>query len=271
MEITQKLNNSISDEEVSKYWNENASKWSEYVRKGWDLYREYFNNPAFFDFIGDLSGKTVLDAGCGEGYNTRILAKQGVNITGIDISEEQIKCARKLEKKDPYGIQYIKCSFSDLSIFNQSSFDVVVSFMALMDGPNYELAISEIFRVLRPGGNLIFSITHPCFITKGMEWLKDGDGNPSKLAISDYFTKNKWLEEWTFSKAPNTEDLVPFKVPRFPRTLSDYLNQIIDCGFVIRRLQEPRPSVQMCKEHSWLNRWRDHASLFFYIHAQKTE
>lgn len=39
------------------------------VRKGWDAYREHFNNPAFFEFIGDLSDKTVLDAGCGEGYN----------------------------------------------------------------------------------------------------------------------------------------------------------------------------------------------------------
>jgi ubiquinone/menaquinone biosynthesis C-methylase UbiE len=53
--------------------------------------------------------------------------------------------------------------------------------MALMDGPHYEKAIKEIFRVLRPGGDLIFSITHPCFITKGIGWIIDDDGKYAKL------------------------------------------------------------------------------------------
>jgi 2-polyprenyl-3-methyl-5-hydroxy-6-metoxy-1,4-benzoquinol methylase len=63
----------ISEDQVAKYWDENSKLWAEHVRKGWDGYREYFNNPAFFEFLGDLGGKTVLDAGCGEGHNTRIL------------------------------------------------------------------------------------------------------------------------------------------------------------------------------------------------------
>ena len=60
----------IPEQQVARYWDKNANLWADHVRKGWDAYREYFNNPAFFAFIGDLSGKTVLDAGCGEGYNT---------------------------------------------------------------------------------------------------------------------------------------------------------------------------------------------------------
>ena len=59
----------IPEQQVARYWDDNANLWADHVRKGWDAYREHFNNPAFFEFVGALSGKMVLDAGCGEGYN----------------------------------------------------------------------------------------------------------------------------------------------------------------------------------------------------------
>ena len=146
----------ITEEEVSGYWDENADLWAEYVRKGWDAYREYLNNPAFLKFIGDLNGKTVLDAGCGEGYNTRILAKSGAQVVGVDISQRMIELARQEEKREPLGIGYGVASFSKLSLFDDASFDTVVSFMAMTDGPDYEGALKEIFGVLRKKGELFF-------------------------------------------------------------------------------------------------------------------
>ena len=73
----------IPEQEVARYWDDNANVWADHVRSGWDAYGEHFNNPAFFAFVGDLSGKTVLEAGCGEGYNTRLLAKSGARTTGV--------------------------------------------------------------------------------------------------------------------------------------------------------------------------------------------
>ena len=73
----------FSETRVAQYWNENVVDWAEHVRKGWDSYGEHFNNPAFFEFIVDLNQKKVLDAGCGEGYNTRILAGKGTNLVGV--------------------------------------------------------------------------------------------------------------------------------------------------------------------------------------------
>ena len=108
----------IPEQEVAQYWDENAKVWADHVRKGWDAYREHFNNPAFFEFIGDLSGKTVLDVGCGEGYNTRLLARSGARMTGVDISQRMIELARQEEQREPLGIRYEVASFSDLGIFN---------------------------------------------------------------------------------------------------------------------------------------------------------
>ena len=159
----------------------------------------------------------MLDAGCGEGYNTRLLARSGARIVGIDISKRMIQLARQEEQKEPLGIRYEVSSFADVAHFHDASFDTVVSFMALMDGPNFDGAVREIFRVLRPGGELIFSITHPCFLTRGFQWIRDEQGNDAKLIVSDYFDDQPDVEHWGFSKGPRPDDTPRFAVPRFPQ------------------------------------------------------
>ena len=257
------------DEEVARYWDENADMWTEQVRKGWDAYREYFNNPAFFAFIGDIKGKKLLDAGCGEGYNTRLLAKKGSRVVGIDISKKMIEYAREREQKEPLGIRYEVASFSNLSLLDDEYLDVIVSFMALMDGPDYERALKELFRVLRKKGELIISITHPCFLTKGLEWIGDVDTNNVKLVVSNYFDDKPWVEHWRFSQAPILEDVRLFAVPSFPRTLTLYINTLIKTGFVLKEIEEPRPTEEACKTYPWLKRWREHAAMFLYVRAIK--
>lgn len=259
----------LSEKEVARYWNQNAESWTKQVRKGWDGYRRHFNNPAFFKFIGNLKGKTVLDAGCGEGYNTRLLARKGVTTVDIDISRKIIKLAQQEEKRRPLGIRYEVASFSDLSLFNERSFDAVVSFMALMDSPHFNRATEEFFRVLRPGGNLIFSITHPCFDTKGSGWIRDEQGNGIKFTVSDYFDSRPRVERWKFTKGSIPEDIKPFVTPFFWKTLSGYLNELINAGFTLKEIKEPRPSKEACKKHPWLKRWRDHAALYLYVRAEK--
>ena len=88
----------ISEGEVTQHWDDNADVWTEHVRKGWDTYREHLNNPAFLKLVGNLNDKKVLDAGCGEGYNTRIFARMGAMMTGVDISPRLIEHARQAEK-----------------------------------------------------------------------------------------------------------------------------------------------------------------------------
>jgi hypothetical protein len=95
--LHRRMSDEFSVEDVARYWDGNAEAWAEQVRRGADVAREWLNNPAFLEFIGDLRGRRVLDAGCGEGYNTRILARRGARMTDVDLSERMIAPARAEE------------------------------------------------------------------------------------------------------------------------------------------------------------------------------
>ncbi len=261
----------FSDDEVARVWDSNADAWAERVRHGDDSYREHYNNPAFLAFVGELAGKNVLDAGCGEGYNTRILASGGARMIGVDVSSRMIELAREEERRNPLGIRFERASFSDLKIFDDASFDVVVSFMALMDGPDFPGAMREIRRVLKPACPLVFSILHPLFGTRGYGWIRDQNGREIKLTVAEYFNESPWIERWKFSKSPNAAEQANFTVPRFDRTLSFYVNSIIGAGLELREIHEPRPTEEACRQHPWLSRFRVHAPLFIYFRAVRPD
>jgi ubiquinone/menaquinone biosynthesis C-methylase UbiE len=259
----------ISDDDVARHWDANSATWTPQVRKGFDGYRELINNPSIFEMIGAVAGKNILDAGCGEGYNTRKLARMGARMTGIDISSKMLESARQEESIAPLGIEYQNCSFSNMEMLNDGLFDMVVAFMSLMDGPDYAGAIREIYRVLKAGGLLVFSITHPCFLTKGIEWIKNETGLEHRVSVGNYFMKAPYVEKWKFSMSPESPKLPEFEVPSFPRTLSEYLNEIISAGFQLAELREPRPTEEACKRNPKLEKWRKHAAIFLQVKATK--
>ena len=259
-----------SDEaEVAAAWNRNAATWADSVRAGFDLYREHFTFPAFLKFLPPIEGLEVIDLGCGEGTNTRRFAGLGADMTGVDLSEAMIARARAVEAEAPLGIRYEVCSYSGMAAMADASFDAALSTMALMDGPDLAGAMREAHRVLRPGGRLCFSILHPCFVTPVMQWLKTPEGAHEALKVGQYFDGRPFTEFWRFSKHAEAQRLPPFEVPRFPRTLSDYLNALCDAGFRLVRLEEPRPEAAAAAAHPWLSRWRAHAALVLFVAAEK--
>jgi len=257
-------------EEIARLWDGNAKTWARHVAEGWDITRDYFQIPAFLELIGDISGLRILDAGCGEGTNTRTFAKLGAELTGIDLSEKMIQFAHEQEKDEPLGIDYTAGSYTDLNAFGSDEFDMVLSTMALMDGPDIDGAIREFYRVLRPGGTMAFSILHP-IITGSirMEWTKNEDSEETGFVISDYFTREQAYDEWGFSVHPDADTIEPFKVVYFHRTVSQYINAVCGAGFRIDAVEEPRPSEEMVREFPQFAKHRQHVSFLFMLKATK--
>src|SRR3954468_2868772 len=108
--------------EAGRFWNESAESWTSLARAGFDVYRDHLNTPAFFGMLPDVNGLAGLDIGCGEGYNTRLLAVRGARMTAVDISEVFIAHAQAAESDEPLGINYQVASAVDLP-FADRSFD----------------------------------------------------------------------------------------------------------------------------------------------------
>ena len=87
---------------------------------------EPVENYAFFDMIGDLVGKSVLELGCGGGYYTRQIKQKGAEqVVGVDISDHMIEFAKQEEAKKPIGIEYVVHDVCELG--KLGSFDLVTS------------------------------------------------------------------------------------------------------------------------------------------------
>ncbi len=233
--------------EAGRYWESNAETWTRHVRSGYDIYRDALNSPTFLETLPPILGLCGLDIGCGEGANTRTLAGRGARMQGIDIAPTFIRHAQSAEAAQPLGIAYRVGDCAALP-FEAASFDFVAAFMSLMDMPDTIRVLSEARRVLRPGGFLQFSILHPCFSPPHRKVLRDAKGDAWAVEVAGYFdATDGHVEHWRFETAPADEKAKspPFQTPRFHRTLSQWVDALLQAGFSIERLVEPCASPEL--------------------------
>jgi ubiquinone/menaquinone biosynthesis C-methylase UbiE len=244
------------DYNTMKEWNEAAKSFSDFVREGKDYFREELNNPATFRLVGSVKDKKILDLACGEGYNTRILAKKRAKVVGVDFSAKLIELARKKEMNEKLGVTYYISDAGDMKDLPSNNFDLVVCFMALQDIENYKKALSEVARVLKEKGRFIFSIPHPCF----ERVVKDGESvvdwifekrtkNATLLQIKQYFGIGKYEIQWDMKRISK-----PFRTTAFHRTLTDYFQALHANRLLVSRLVEPRPTFKAVSKYPSLRK-----------------
>ena len=222
---------------IAKEWDDAVESWADFVRQGKDYYRDELNNPATFKLIGNVKGQLVLDLACGEGYNTRMLARKGAKVAGVDFSTKLLELAKLEEAEEQLGINYYASDAADLSRFPGNHFDLATCFMSLQDIENYEKAISEVARILKNKGRFVFSIPHPCF--------EVNIENRNRIsATTRYFGATTHPIQWKMERL-----LKPFKTTSFHRTLTEYFDTLYANEFLVRRLVEPQPTKKGLQVH----------------------
>jgi ubiquinone/menaquinone biosynthesis C-methylase UbiE len=221
------------ERDVIKSWDDKSIEWDCAVGNEGDNNRIYNSDPVLWELLGDVNGKTVLDAGCGNGYLSIKMAKAGAKVTGIDVSENMIlfskEKARKENEKSELEIDFYCDSCSELKTQKDDYFDVVVSNYVLMDVSDVANAISSFYRVLKKKGECINIFSHPCFGTPVLP--ERIDENTVKFVWTfSYFDRRKFRQEWG-----------PFKTEfiSFHRPLSFYYKTFKDAGFNITDFREP--------------------------------
>jgi SAM-dependent methyltransferase len=237
----------MTSEQVRAQWNANAPGWTEMARAGGDYYRDLVNTPAFLALLPPVDGLACLDLGCGEGGNTRLVAERGAVVTAMDIAETFVETAAGY---GPPGIRYLVGDGSVLP-FRSTSFDAVTAFMSLMDVGDPDAVLSEVARVLRPGGFVQFSIVHPVNSTPIRRWVDDEAGQREALAIGGYFVEGQFTDRWTLggASAEMRARHGPFTVTSVRRTLSGWLNAVAATGLMVEAVAEPRADEQTAAAH----------------------
>ncbi len=246
MQATLPGDTTMDELQVGRYWEANAETWTRHVRAGYDVYRDALNTPAFLAFLPPVRGLSGLDIGCGEGENTRQLARLGARMQAIDIAPTFIRHASASETAAPLGITYRHACATALP-FPDATFDFATAFMSMMDIAGPQVALVQAYRVLKPDGFFQFSILHPCFVPPYRRNIRDDSGEVLAVEVSRYFQATDGaIESWHFSAAPAEEraKVEPFHVPRFHRTLSQWVAMIVQAGFTIEALGEPMASEE---------------------------
>jgi ubiquinone/menaquinone biosynthesis C-methylase UbiE len=232
------MTQNIGTDEAIKRWDRFADSYAANHTEQGDIHKEVFLNPTLFSLMGAVKDKKILDAGCGEGYFSRILAKSGATVTAVDYSSRMIEIAKSRTSNDSQ-IDYKLGNCEDLNFLEDTSFDLIVSNMVIQDLANYEKAFREMYRLLNDGSYFIFSILHPCFVTPESGWEKTEDGEKLHWNVDKYFYEGPY-EQRLWSKE---------KILFFHRTLTSYINTIIKTGFTLESLIEPKPSEEVLKKY----------------------
>lgn len=242
--------------EVKDIWDSIAEDYAEMVGRRGNRHARYMIFPAMFELIGDVNNQKVLDCACGEGIVSRQLRELGADVTGLDISLRLINIGKK---KFNSNSKFINSNATEIPL-PSSYFDLVVINMALHDIEDYQITIREAERVLKNKGRLIFSITHPCFEPPGSQWLQTKEG---LIFINDnYF--NEVPRRFYFKK---DGEIIPTPVIQYHRTLESYGTALLNNGFVITAMKEPKPIAETYKEFSEEYWGRENRIAFFLILA----
>lgn len=202
-------------------WDESAEAWIASIGEEGDFSRTCVLDRPMLARVRAGNFNYALDAGCGEGRFSRLLQGIGVRTVGIDPTARLIQEARR---RDPGGDYRVGCA-ENLQFPNET-FDLVVSYLTLIDNPDVATAIAEMTRVLKPGGRLLIA-NLTSFSTAGEGWSSEAE---RRFCIDHYLDTRALLSEWD-----------GIRITNWHRPLGYYMTLLLGEGLILRHFDEPRP------------------------------
>jgi SAM-dependent methyltransferase len=173
--------------------------------------------------LGDGSGR-LLDVGCGGGSFAAALAERGWTVTGIDVSEDQLRLARER------GVDVVRADAAALP-FDDETFDAAVSVFTHTDMDDFARAVKEVARVLGPSAPFVYLGVHPCFIGPHSRFIR-GEGVPD--LFRGYRETQRYIDAPGISPAGLRAKVGAVHLP-----LATLVQAFLDAGLRIERLEEP--------------------------------
>lgn len=187
----------------------------------------YYERPATLSLLPDVKGKRVLDAGCGPGVYAQWLTERGASVVAVDASPRMVELAKqRLGQRLGQTVDVRRADLSEpLAFLDSSAFDIVLSPLVLEYIEDWHKTFAEFYRVLRPAGHFVFSVTHPF-------------SDYIHFESNNYFATELVGCEW--------RGFTPVRVhmPSFRRSLGAILNPLIEAGFSLERIVEPKPTKE---------------------------
>ncbi|MHC3820936.1 class I SAM-dependent methyltransferase [Streptomyces sp. DT9] len=204
------------------------------------LWGTYAIPDAHLHALGDVTGKRVLELGCGAGQWSRALAAEGATVVGLDLSEAQLSAASRAMGAARYSLVQ---GAAERLPFADDSFDLVFCDYGGLSWASPQLAVPQAARILRPGGRLVFNAASPWF-----EACYDEAASRVTTTLNqDYFGLDT-IDEG--------QGAVSYQL-----TYGDWIRVLREAGLVIDDLIEPRPEPGTANGYNqtdppdWAHRW----------------
>lgn len=218
-------------------WAESAGAYIDYMDSGAPE-RKLLLDPVMLAQCGDVAGRFVLDVGCGEGRWARLLAGRGAEVTGLDLTAAMVRRAHERRGEDE---RYVRGNAESLP-FADAVFDLVTSYIMLVDVRGFRAAIGEMARVLRPGGEAV--VANLSFMSVNTGWVRDESGRRLHYAMDRYLEERAMTLEWSGVSVLN-----------WHRPLSAYMAAFLEAGLVLRAFLEPKPEDDSLREDPRFEDW----------------
>jgi SAM-dependent methyltransferase len=185
--------------------------------------------PALKALLPELRSLRVVDLGCGFGWFCRWARQQGAAaVLGIDVSEKML--ARARATTTDAAKTYLRADMEGLEL-PQAAFDLAYSSLALHYVEDLGGLLAKVRRALVPGGQLVFSVEHPIFTAPTQPgWTLGVDG------------KKTWPVDSYLCEGPRRTDWLAKGVIKQHRTLTTYVNFLLQLGFALSHIEEWGPT-----------------------------